>query len=1111
MKANHLLLVPVMLMLTAATSFAQDATNKRLSTKDDIPFGKKLPAPELTTPADISYSPMITVTKAVLSPDVSIRNANAVRKGPDDFRQLLQERRKKQTPLFQNATPNKGKENEINTNSNFHLLKDIDALAESYPRNFTSYHLDLYDNTRNDSVSYAVLNDVIYFVADDGIHGSELWRSDGTSARTFMVKDLEPGLVSSLIFNITAVNGKIYFTAYSSTYGNGAWVSDGTESGTQLLAGVGESTEFFAIGKKVYFIADGFDYWSSIWETDGTIAGTKQVIDLAGVGSGGQQIIQPTLVNGTLFFIFLSYETLAWQVYRSDLTDAGTYHVGPDFPALDPITGELTNYTPAQLTNYKDKLYFSANDGTGRKLWVSDGTDAGTKLVPGNHNVIIDADYTGTNFPIVNNILCVPGEEATKGNGLYKYDAIGGAGLVKIKDFAPVGDTAFIVPREMQVVNNTLYFKVINYNGGIHDELWTSKGTKASTNLIYKLLPGETIKNLYNANGICYFVKRDKVFGSELWRIFETQYGTFPKLVSDIFKGSTSSYPAYLTAFRGKLIFSAVDAKKGDELFITNASYSGAGATLVKDINTFSTSSSNAGFDFYNYLGYVGMAAIGNDVIFNAYERMYGYELYKSDGSTEGTALLNDVIPGEAGFNVSLISSKNNAVFFSAVGDNSNSIYRTNGTKNGLRKMTPEYGFIQSFTVTDNELIFYVIYNSNTSTYELWRTDGTAPGTVLLSSTLYYRHYLNSIGNTAFFVAGDAVTGYELWKSDGSIAGTVLVKDINPGIGNSVPGGMFVYKNEVYFAAYDGTSSNTSFWKSNGTAAGTIKLKDIDPWWGNTVALTKRYFCVSNNILYFSALDYSTTDGTVFWKTDGTPGGTQPIKDINPTDGTVTQGPYYLTDVNGTLFFTADDGVHGRELWKSDGTANGTQLVSDINPGNGGSIMSGLTSFAGKLFFQNAVNSRYYLWTSDGTLGGTHAVEDPGIVNVGIAAIFATTNKLFLSGNNQQYGTELYAGTVENETEKFVWSKPVNEQKTVMHFNAIIYPNPVTANAKLQITGNTKNVFISITDISGRKLWESNSGNTMFVTLPTAKFAAGTYVVTIKSDIGNKTIKLIKQ
>jgi ELWxxDGT repeat protein len=37
--------------------------------------------------------------------------------------------------------------------------------------------------------------------------------------------------------------------------------------------------------------------------------------------------------------------------------------------------------------------------------------------------------------------------------------------------------------------------------------------------------------------------------------------------------------------------------------------------------------------------------------------------------------------------------------------------------------------------------------------------------------------------------------------------------------------------------------------------------------------------------------------------------------------------------VGGKLFFTAGDGVHGRELWTSDGTEAGTVLVKDIKPG----------------------------------------------------------------------------------------------------------------------------------------------------------------------------------
>ena len=75
--------------------------------------------------------------------------------------------------------------------------------------------------------------------------------------------------------------------------------------------------------------------------------------------------------------------------------------------------------------------------------------------------------------------------------------------------------------------------------------------------------------------------------------------------------------------------------------------------------------------------------------------------------------------------------------------------------------------------------------------------------------------------------------------------------------------------------------------------------------------------------------------GTELWKTDGTGAGTAMVKDI--WSGSVSSKPTWLTDVGGTLYFSARDTTHGRELWKSDGTAAGTTLVKDIVNGPGDS------------------------------------------------------------------------------------------------------------------------------------------------------------------------------
>ena len=73
------------------------------------------------------------------------------------------------------------------------------------------------------------------------------------------------------------------------------------------------------------------------------------------------------------------------------------------------------------------------------------------------------------------------------------------------------------------------------------------------------------------------------------------------------------------------------------------------------------------------------------------------------------------------------------------------------------------------------------------------------------------------------------------------------------------------------------------------------------------------------------------------------------VKDIYP--GPNNGNPSLLTNVNGTLFFTANDGVHGVELWKSDGTANGTVMVKDILFSSAWSDPKSLTAANGLLYF----------------------------------------------------------------------------------------------------------------------------------------------------------------
>lgn len=966
--------------------------------------------------------------------------------------------------------------------STFHLTKDINVLSGSYPY----------------ITAEPVLNGVMYFEADDAVHGNELWRSDGTEAGTYMVKDIEPGSGSTNFNSITAVNGKLYLTFYTASYEPVVWVSDGTKNGTRLLKKIDADGWFVGLGNYVYFAGRNSSSYNVLWKTDGTTAGTIPVKDIKDDGLERSPIAQLTVVNNLLFFTTYNYVTANWELWRSDGTTSGTYAVGVGPSAI-------TGSEPVQLTSYNNKLYFSAEDSTGaNKLWQSDGTVAGTRPAPGNHDIQINADAYGTPFPVLNNALIVTGKpKGAKIDALYKYNAANNKGLVKLKDIATGNKAATIDPKEMVVVNDTLYFKVTNYNGGLHNELWSSTGTSNTTKLAYNCTRAQTISNLYNGSGKLYFVKNEKLLGAELWTAYAAASTLVLRPVKDIFKGPVSSNPNYLTAFKGKLFFVATDDKKGTELFMTNGTANST--AIVKDINTVATENA--------YAGYFGMTTLGNNVLFSAYEGAHGFELYKSDGTTGGTTLLHDVIPGSSSgvpgqindFDQVFINKNNRVYFLAFSSDSTVAVYKTDGTTAGLQKMTPDYDddkydyadYPVNYDVTSNGLVYYGIYNINKGAYELRCSNGTASGTVLLSRSLSPGSPLVVAGNTAFFIAKDATHGYELWTSNGTVAGTHLVKDINSGKHDARLWDFFVYNNEIYFEAYDG--KNYGIWKSDGTNKGTIKLKDLK---------LRSNFCISGNMLFFGAEDQLNKKGTELWKTNGTVAGTKLVKDIDPN---ASYGAYYysLTDVNGTLYFTADDGVHGEELWKSDGTAKGTQLVKDITPGADGSYISNLVNYKEKLYFINDGA----LWTSDGTANGTTAVNDAFIKKVEAYNLAATPEMLFVAGYTHQYGYELYAGKPgDNNTAitmaKFAYEQPL---KTTTSFDATLSPNPAVTDTRLHLTGNLQHVFVTIKDEFGKPLWQTSNNIGNIIPLPTAKFAAGMYFITISNGTESKTIKLVKQ
>jgi len=478
-----------------------------------------------------------------------------------------------------------------------------------------------------------------------------------------------------------------------------------------------------------------------------------------------------------------------------------------------------------------------------------------------------------------------------------------------------------------------------------------------------------------------------------------------PVLVKDINPGSNDGFPYAMTDVAGTLYFGATDSVGGYELWKSDGT--SGGTVLVKDIHP----SFNEPY-VYILAGMVnggsnpgGFQYIDNTLYFTAYDGSYFDDtifagngdtiiferrtLWKSDGTASGTEFIADVIPN------SNMVTFNNEVYFLA----EDGLWKTNGTQVGttrIKLFTTAYSNNQIF-IYNNSLLFSAS-DGGGSNGELWTSDGTNTGTILLKEInpspvngSWPQDYVE-MGGILYFTAdnivsidGNSSPNRELWKTDGTESGTVMVKDIFQGDLGSNPNLCCSIGNTLYFTAdryinypYD---HDREIWKTDGTENGTVVLKEIYPGqpsipnWNvdNTGDADVYGLTLIGNTMYFVATDSAST-GSVsrnLWKSDGTEKGTILLKEVVPLYKHYTTFDIdVLISVGNAFYFIAGDTINGVELWKSDGTGIGTSMVADINPGNYDSEPSAFATSNGTLFFSadDGIQGRE-LWKIDNAVG----------------------------------------------------------------------------------------------------------------------------------------------
>ena len=745
----------------------------------------------------------------------------------------------------------------------------------------------------SDTWCLAELNGVLLFNADDGIVASELWRSDGTPEGTYLVKDIDPGPGHGGPDKLIRVGDRIAFVASDDDHGRELWVTDGTTAGTQRVTDIypGPTNSVFfkkkhdliVRGNEVYFSAHSRLYGRALWKSDLTPEGTRFVAYVApdGVtstlpiasagddiymvvgeqlwatgpsGENSRLIHEPipearstvAVLGDRLFFAATPQPEVreGHQLWVTDGTSAGTQML------VDVFSSDACQprHFVRNLFTFGDRVYFAGRmRGADEELWVSDGTVAGTHEVV---DVVQDGGCKPRDFAALGDTLYFIADDGQTGFELWRSDG-SAMGTMQVSDnFHSTED--FAVRGELVPWGDGVVFAGLN---GVYWSDGSPEGTAP--------LPGaEGLVTLATAPvrviGDAAFFWEQQADGVALWRADGTASGT----------ERLETFPSVLgvsTAVLGEhLYFTTVasneTARRPGSLWRTD----GRSVERIRDF----TGPGEA------LMG--GLFATSRRVLFAAATPEYDLELWRTDGTAEGTRLVRDVNPNGASLNPL------------------------------IRK-----------PVVAGDLVYFS-GNDGVSGFELWRTDGTAEGTFQLvefrpgpqAGTLLVTHLRGTPSGRLYFVRAESVgpdgqpaqSLDELWVTDGTPIGTRRLRTVEDSLFNS---DLTVLGEDVYFVLSD-PNGESVLWRSDGSISGT------------TVVAKHRYIDLvhaTSRALYFTDDVYSITAGawnTGIWTSDGTAAGTMPL--AGPAGDFLQLQIRSLVDANGRLFLLGDDGVHGHEV-----------------------------------------------------------------------------------------------------------------------------------------------------------------------------------------------------
>ncbi len=463
---------------------------------------------------------------------------------------------------------------------------------------------DIYvGTTSSQSSNYYSWKGKLYLTANDNVVGKEMWVSDGTSAGTTLLQDVYAGTLSSGIASMAEYKGGVIFNASEPNLLDELYRSSGDSSQTKLVKDIGTNSPYSSaprkltnLGGKVFFTTEPYSSYGDHFFTDGV-----SVNEITTNSSYYGQADNWMSFNGKVYY------TWNQSGFYPDLYCYTSGNYGSRVMTLDK--SKLGDKV-ANLTVFKDQLFFAASDGTsgtgvelykstkshavtlvkdiyssyyssnpsnllvfdtsqmlfsagnntnGTELYTTDGTTAGTKILK---DIVVGAGSSSpSNFKKFGNYMYFSATTAANGRELYRTDGTANGTELFLDINSGSGHSN---PSKFVVVDTMMYFLADDGNSGV--ELWVTNGTVAGTFLVKDIVKGVNSSNILNmtaAGKWLYFTANDGVNGQELWRT----NGLTTTMLPEVYEGSESSNPSLLTLHNDTLYFTADHPEFGNELW----------------------------------------------------------------------------------------------------------------------------------------------------------------------------------------------------------------------------------------------------------------------------------------------------------------------------------------------------------------------------------------------------------------------------------------------------------------------------------------------------------------------------------------------------------------